>query len=115
MSVPPSSPDAREEYAALQAKLSTRRSIRHFAHAAISLIVSFIALATSAKLHLDYAYEAPQYPYLVLGLSVVLGLYGAICAIFAVAALRKERALFRTMQELRRTLRLDDPSELLPR
>jgi|CXWL01.1.fsa_nt_gi hypothetical protein len=111
----PDTQKAREEYAALQAQLATRRSIRHFAHAAISLLVSFTALATAAKLHLDYHYEFPQYAYAALGFAALLALYGAVCAVLGFVAHRKERAQFRLLQELRRALRLDDPSELLPR
>ncbi|MBX7114801.1 MAG: hypothetical protein K1X64_10790 [Myxococcaceae bacterium] len=115
MSIPSEKQKSHEAYFALQTQLSTRRSIRHFAHAAIASLVAFTAIATSAKLHLDYGYEFPAYPYAALGLGLLAASYGLVCGVRGFFAHRREREQYRLLQEMRRALNLDDPSALLPR
>ncbi len=115
LSIPSEKQKSHDAYVALQAQLSTRRSIRHFAHAAIASLIAFTAIATSAKLHLDFGYEIPAYPYAALGLGVLAGSYSLVCGVLGWVAHRREREQFRLLQEMRRELNLDDPSALLPR
>jgi hypothetical protein len=103
-----------EQLERLQTALSARQSTYHFAHAGVALLASMILGVATGKLLWDSA----RLPYLaVLGGVVTLGLmvYGVARYRKGRTVLRDELARYETMLELRRQLRLDDPSALLPR
>ncbi|XXF81043.1 hypothetical protein P2318_15145 [Myxococcaceae bacterium GXIMD 01537] len=98
----------------LQESLSTRQSTLHFAHAGVSTIVSLLLGGAAAKLFWD-SLRTPKLAFLVTVVS--LGLLG-----YAIVHLRRGRGRlaeelkqYDALLELRRRLRLDDPSALLPR
>jgi hypothetical protein len=98
----------------LQERLSTRQSTLHFAHAGVSTIVALLLGGAAAKLFWD-SLRTPKLAFLVTFVAVGLLTY-------AVTQLRKGRReladelkQYDTLLELRRRLRLDDPSALLPR
>ncbi len=103
----------RAELDRLQESLATRGSTTCFAQFAVGLMVAIIFAGASGKLFWD----SVRTPLLALaGTLVALGL-----AAFAVSRylrgkrlLAEELAQFERMEGLRRELRLDDPSALLP-
>ncbi|HSP80589.1 MAG TPA: hypothetical protein VLQ93_18800 [Myxococcaceae bacterium] len=102
-----------EQLERLQAALSTRQSTYHFAQAGVALMASLIFGCATGKLIWDSA----KLPYLaVLGGVVTLGLlaYGLSRYRKGRTVLADELVRYETMLELRRRLRLDDPSALLP-
>src|SRR4051812_40108166 len=102
---------ASTDLAALQARLASRRSISHFAHAAISLLIAVVLSCAIAKLYWDDG-EA-DVPWFVS--ATVLYIYGITRWMLGRRALREEVALFDQMRALRSSLSLDDPAQLLPR
>jgi hypothetical protein len=102
-----------EQLERLQEALSTRQSTLLFAHAGISFVVSVIFGCATAKLFWDSA-RAPYVAWLGLAATVGLGLYGLVRYRQGRTVLADELVRFETLLELRRRLRLDDPTALLP-
>jgi hypothetical protein len=103
-----------EQLERLQEALSTRQSTLHFAHAGVSFIVSLILGGATAKLFWDSA-KAPHVAWLGLAATVGLLVYGLLRYRQGRTVLADELVRYETMMELRRRLRLDDPTALLPR
>lgn len=103
-----------EQLERLQEALSTRQSTLHFAHAGVSLIVALIFGGATAKLFWDSA-RAPHVAWLGLALTVGLAIYSLVRYRRGRTVLADELVRYETMLELRRRLRLDDPTALLPR
>lgn len=100
---------------ALQANLNARKSIFHFAHAAISLLVASIAAGTGGRLFYDHGVaELPLLGATAL-VAVVMYVHGFVRWGFGRKALEREAVQFAELKELRATLGLDDPNVLLPR
>jgi len=100
---------------ALQADLNARKSIFHFAHAAISLLVGSIAAATGGRLFYDSGFlRLPVIGAAAVVAAVMYG-HGFIRWGLGNKALQREAAQFAELKELRATLGLDDPNVLLPR
>lgn len=106
-------PELRLQLQQLQEELATRESTRHFAHAGVSLIAAFIFSGAAGKLFWDSTRVA------YLGYVASLGVLCLL--IYAFFQFRRGRRTladelrrFATLQELRRTLNLDDPASLLP-
>ena len=111
-----------EQLERLQEALSTRQSTLLFAHAGVSFVVSVILGCATAKLFWDSA-RAPHVAWLGLAATVGLGLYGLVRYCQGAlqcyygqgrTVLADELVRFETLLELRRRLRLDDPTALLP-
>ena len=102
-----------EQLERLQEALSTRQSTLLFAHAGVSFVVSVILGCATAKLFWDSA-RAPHVAWLGLAATVGLGLYGLVRYRQGRTVLADELVRFETLLELRRRLRLDDPTALLP-
>jgi hypothetical protein len=106
--------ELRSQLERLQERLAVRQSVLHFARAGVSLIIALLLGGAAAKLFWDSA----KVPVLAFGVSAVsVGL-----VIYALAHYRKGRRelaeelkRYSDLLELRRQLRLDNPSELLPR
>jgi hypothetical protein len=107
--------DDRTRFDTLQAQLKSRRSVFHFAHAAVSLLVAVVAACTGAKLFWDYQLDEAQMLSVSLGLSAVLFVYGGVHWVLGRRALKRELTLYSELKGLRQTLGLDDPNVLLPR
>jgi hypothetical protein len=109
---PPS--ELHDQLERLQSRLSTRDSILHFAHAAVSVLVAAILAAAGWKMNLD-GVAAPSGHLAPLGVAGVLTLYAATRTVWGLRALKRELVAFESLKSLRRTLQLDDPSALLPK
>jgi hypothetical protein len=93
----------------LLAKLSRRQSIFHFAHAAVSLFVCFIASGAAWRLSLDTEYSWA--PPLVVPAQVIAGLallYGLVRLVLGRGRLADESQAFAELQRLRAQLKLDE-------
>lgn len=99
---------------ALQRELEARMSTFHFAHAAVSLGVGLVLAGGAGKLFWD----SIRLPLLgVAAAAISLGCLGYSLFRYArgQSCLRVELERFESLKALRRSLRLDDPSALLPR
>jgi hypothetical protein len=103
-----------EQLERLQEALSTRQSTLLFAHAGVSCIVSLILGGATAKLFWDSA-RAPYVAWLGLTATVGLMVYALLRYRQGRTVLADELVRYETMLDLRRQLRLDDPTALLPR
>jgi hypothetical protein len=103
-----------EQLERLQEALSTRQSTYLFAHAGVACIVSMILGCATAKLFWD-SVKAPHVAWLGLAATVGLVLYALARYRQGRTVLADELVRYESMMELRRRLRLDDPSALLPR
>ena len=107
-------PELQAQLERLQESLSTRQSTLHFAHAGVSFIVSLLLGGAAAKLFWD-SVRTPKLAFLVTAVSVGLVVYAAVRLSKGRRALAQELQQYDSLLELRRRLRLDDPSALLPR
>jgi hypothetical protein len=104
----------RAELERLQAGLATRKSIRHFAHSAVSLVIALIMAGATIKLFVDSA-KVPYVGFAAAGLTLGLIAYSLTQLLKGRRHLADELERFASLEALRRALRLDDPSQLLPR
>ena len=107
-------PSARAELERLQSELADRRSIVHFARAAVAVTASLILACAAAKLFWDSA-KVPYLGFVATGLALAAAFYSLAQHRRAKRLHAQENERFQTLQALRRTLQLDDPSALLPR
>ncbi len=107
--------DDRSRLDVLQGLLQSRKSVFHFAHAAVSLLIATIAACTGAKLFWDYEFDEMPTTGAVLGLSFVLFIYGCVNWVLGRRTLKTELTLFSELKGLRTSLGFDDPAALLPR
>ena len=105
----------RARHDTLQSQLHSRKSVFHFAHAAVSLLLALIAAGVAATLFADEQLAHLSIFALVTATSGGLFLYGFVRWGVGRQALAREVTLFAEMQVLRRALGFDDPSALLPR
>ncbi|MBI3183808.1 MAG: hypothetical protein HYZ28_16850 [Myxococcales bacterium] len=106
---------SRQELDRLQLELSSRSSVVHFAHAAVSMLLALIIAGMAAKLFWDIQ---PRYFYLgaaVWLLALGLAAYSVVRYLLGKRVLKVEARMYEELLALRRALRLDDPSALLPR
>jgi hypothetical protein len=104
------------ELASLQKELASRKSVLHFAHSSVSMVLALIAAGTVAKL----LWDVGRYPETELYV-VPVAIFSALCFGYAIVRyvlgkreLKKELVSFAQLQVLRRQLNLEDPSALLP-
>ena len=102
----------RAEHDAVLSSLSTRESTRHFAHAAVSTLVSLSFFGTAGKLWWDYATTNPEWA----GASATAGLtglaYAAVRLVIGARANTRERVQLVRLRELRKVLGVDAPASL---
>jgi hypothetical protein len=106
--------DPQTELERLQSELASRKSITHFAHSAVSFMVSLILAGTSGKLFWDLEEEKQIWAWLVGAVAVAVGGYALTRYLTGRKLLAVELERFEALKALRRTLKLDDPSALLP-
>ncbi len=104
----------RAELERLRAQLASRASTVHFAHTGVSLVVAFIFTGAGAKLFWD-SIRFPRWGLLAVLVAAGLVLYAAVQYRRGKRELARELALFESLKGVRHSLRLDDPSSLLPR
>lgn len=99
----------RAEHDVMLRALSARRSIFHFAHAAVSLFVALIVGGAAFKLSIDLEYAwAPSLVAPALVVSGLAGGYGLVRLVLGARHLRDESAAFDRLKALRRELSLDE-------
>jgi hypothetical protein len=106
--------ELRSQLDRLQESLATRQSILHFAHTGISFIVAMLLAGAAAKLFWD-SVRWPVLAFAATGVSLGLVLYGLAHYSKGRRALAGELKRYGDLLELRRRLKLDNPSALLPR
>jgi hypothetical protein len=106
--------ELRSQLERLQERLATRQSILHFAHAGVSILVALIFAGAAAKLFWD-SVRVPLAAFGASGLSLGLMFYGVLNFTKGRRLLAEELKQYNDLLELRRRLRLDNPSALLPR
>ncbi len=105
----------RAELDAMQAKLASRRSIAHFARAAVSIVWALICAGAAGKMVWDLKLELAEFATPVVALAAALLAYGLVHWLLGRRELTKELVQFEAVKRLREQLRLDDPAALLPR
>lgn len=107
--------EQRERLDRLQGELATRRSTTFFARGAITLLIGLIISGAGAKLlHDSIERFGEVLAYGVLGLAGLFALYSFSQFLRGRAVLKTELSRLQELQQLRRELKLDDPSSLLP-
>jgi hypothetical protein len=106
------STDLRTEHDAVLSSLSTRESTRHFAHAAVSILVAVALAGTAAKLWWDFWGTNPEYASSCVGLTMVCLSYAAVRLAMGARANGKERMQLDRLRELRKALGVDAPASL---
>ncbi|MBF5044006.1 hypothetical protein FGE12_16530 [Aggregicoccus sp. 17bor-14] len=104
----------RAELERLQAGLASRKSIRHYAHAAVSTVVALIVTGAAIKLFRDSA-KVPYLGYVAAAMALGLFTYALVQGLKGRRHMADELERFASLEALRRALHLDDPSQLLPR
>ncbi|MDC0707105.1 hypothetical protein POL68_01355 [Stigmatella sp. ncwal1] len=104
----------RSQLERLQGTLAARQSILHFAHAGVATFVAFILGGAAAKLFWD-SEKVPVLGFGATTLALGLLVYGVSHYLKGRRELTGELKRFGDMLELRRRLRLDNPTLLLPR
>jgi hypothetical protein len=103
-----------EELERLQRELATRESVLHFAQCGVSMVVALIFAGASGKLFWD-SIRFPWLAYVAAAISVGAVGYSLLRYRRGCRTLRWELEHFAALKALRQSLRLDDPSALLPR
>ena len=107
--------DRRRELDRLQAQIASRTSIVHLAHGAVATLLSLMVYGLAALF--EWGKEARDKvefaPPVALAASAVM-LYAVYRYVLAYRAHLREVVIFTEMQSLRRELKLEDPSALLP-
>jgi hypothetical protein len=113
VSAPPD--ERRRELDRLQAQIATRVSIFHLAHGAVSTILSLMVFGLAALFRWGKNAKATvPWAVPVAGAAALILLYAAWRFWRGYRAHLKEAALFQELRSLRRELKLEDPSALLP-
>jgi SNF family Na+-dependent transporter len=105
----------RAELDSIQAKLASRKSISHFARAAVAIMWALICAGAFGKMLWDVKLELIDFATPAAMVAAVLLSYGIVHWLLGRRELAKELELFTTVKRLREQLRLDDPEALLPR
>lgn len=105
----------RAEHDQLMARLSTRRSTEHFAHAAVSTFIGLILAGAAGKLFWDTQLKFVEWVLVGAVVGVGLLLYALGRYLKGRWTLAAEHREFERLSALRRALGIDDPSSLLPR
>jgi len=105
----------RAELDSMQAKLASRKSIAHFARAAVAIVWALICAGAFGKMLWDVKLELLEFTTPAAFVAAVLLTYGVAHWLLGRRELAKELELFTSVKKLREQLRLDDPDALLPR
>ena len=105
----------REALDRIQAGLAERKSIGHFAHAAVAIVWGLISAGAAGKMLWDLRVELIEFTRPIMVMATLLLLYGLVHWLLGRRELVKELEQFAKMRSMRAQLKLDDPSALLPR
>lgn len=116
------STDDPNELQRLQAELASRRSIVHYAHAAVALLGTLILGSAFLKLYTDQQRlggwdrsEHRAWGLALLGVAAGTLSYAIVRALLGRRRMKQEARQYERMLALRKKLNLDDPSALLPK
>lgn len=104
----------RKEFERLQKELESRQSVLYFAQSGVATVLSLIFAGASAKLFWD-SVRFPILGFLTSALALGLALYALRRYWSGRRLLKNELEQFESLKDLRRRLRIDDPSVHLPR
>ncbi len=102
----------RAEHDAVLTSLSTRVSTMHFAHAAVSILISVALAGTAAKLWWDFWSTNPEWAIGFFGLTGLALAYAALRLGLGARANGKERLLLTRLLALRKELGVDAPASV---
>ena len=102
----------RTEHDAVLSSLSTRESTRHFAHAAVSILISVALAGTATKLWWDFWSSNPEWASSFAALTALVLSYAGLRLILGARANGLERIQLVRLRELRKTLGVDAPASL---
>ncbi len=100
----------RAEHDAVLSSLSTRESTRHFAHGAVSCLLSIALLGTAATLWKDFSATNPEYAATFAGAAALTIGYAAVRFILGARVNTLERVQLVRLRELRKSLGVDAPA-----
>lgn len=106
--------ELRSQLERLQERLAVRQSVLHFAHTGVSVIIALLLGGAAAKLFWDSS-KVPLLAFAATAVAVGLVLYALVRYRKGRRELAEELKRYSDLLELRRQLRLDNPSALLPR
>lgn len=104
----------RAEHDAVLSALSTRESIKHYGHAAVSILVAVALTGTATKLWWDYWGTNPEWAAGFGALAALILSYAAVRLVLGARANTRERVQLVRLLELRKTLGVDAPASLTP-
>jgi len=107
--------ERRRELDRLQAQIATRVSITHLARGAVITIFSLMIYGLAALFEWGKTPRLMPYAPAVAGVASLLMLVALSCFWLGYRAHLREVVLFAELLSLRRELKLEDPSALLPR
>jgi uncharacterized membrane protein YbhN (UPF0104 family) len=102
----------RAEHDAVLSSLSTRESTRHFAHAAVSILLAIALMGTAGKLWWDFSTTNPEWAQGFVAVGAAALLYAAVRLFFGFRANVLERVKLVRLRELRLQLGVDAPASL---
>ena len=102
----------RAEHDAVLSALSTRESTRHFAHAAVSTLLSLSFFGTAGKLWWDYSTTNPEWAGGTAACGAIGILYAVARLVIGARANTRERLQLVRLRELRKVLGVDAPASL---
>jgi len=102
----------RAEHDAVLSALSTRESIRHFAHGAVSSLLTLVLTGTAGKLWWDYSISNPEWAGAFLACALISLGYAFVRFILGARAHGRERVQLVRLVELRKVLGVDAPASL---
>lgn len=104
----------RTQHDDLLARLASRQSTLHFAHAAVSGFISLILLGAAGKLWWDFSEVDPEWAIASGALGLAVMIYSLTRYVLGKRTLARELADLEKLKTLRRELGVDDPAAMLP-
>ena len=102
----------RAEHDAVLTSLSTRVSTMHFAHAAVSILISVALAGTAGKFWWDHWATNPEWASWFFGLTALALAYAGLRLALGARANGKERLLLTRLRALRKELGVDAPASV---
>jgi hypothetical protein len=102
----------RAEHDAVLSSLSTRESTRHFAHAAVSILLAIALMGTAGKLWWDFSTTNPEWAGGFFSVGAIALCYAGVRLILGFRANVNERVKLVRLRELRLQLGVDAPASL---
>lgn len=104
-----SSPSLRAEHDVVLSSLATRQSTLHFAHSAVSGLLTIALAGTAGKLWWDWSTIHPEWFLCCIAVACLVAAYSLVHLALGSRANGKERIQLKRLVELRKSLELDGP------